>query len=467
MKLKLCCLSFLLPAACFATAQWPQFRGPDGTGVAEKEKPPIHFGPGSNELWKVSVPAGASSPCVWGSSIFLTAFNDGKLETICLNRKNGDVRWRQTAPSGKIEKYHLTEGSPASATPATDGKNIVSYFGSCGLFCYDFSGKERWRLNLPTAEQAGDFGSGTSPIIAGKRILLSRDQLKGAELLAVDIVNGKVVWRADRNELGTSFGSPAIWKNGRDEEVVLPGHLEMRAYGLKDGAERWRVQGMPTAVCTTPVVGNEWLYFAGWSPGKDTPMQTFEALAATEDKDKDGVITYEEASPFVQKFFSSYDANRDKRLTAEEWNNFREALMKGENSLIAIKPGGKGNITESHIAWKQTRGLPYVPSPLFYRGYIYLIQDGGMMSCFNAKTGEGVFQQERIGAGGSYYTSPVAANGRIYVASVNGIMSVVKAGDKPDVIGRAEFKERLVTTPALVDNKIYIRTADHLWAFGK
>jgi hypothetical protein len=196
-------------------------------------------------------------------------------------------------------------------------------------------------------------------------------------------------------------------------------------------------------------------------------MPTFEFLAASEDKNKDGVIDYDEASKQMQTFFASYDQNRDKRLTKEEWNDFREALMKGENSLIAIKPGGQGNITESHIAWKQTRGLPYVPSPLYYRGNIYLIKDGGMVSCFKGKTGEPVYQQERIDAAGSYYASPIAASGRIYVASVNGVLSVIQAGDKPEVIGRTEFKERFVATPALVDNKIYIRTADHLWAFGK
>ena len=196
-------------------------------------------------------------------------------------------------------------------------------------------------------------------------------------------------------------------------------------------------------------------------------MPSFDTLAATEDKDKDGVIGYDEASPFIQSFFSSYDANRDKRLTREEWDSFRENLMKGENSLIAIKPGGKGDVTTSHVAWKQTRGLPYVPSPLYYRGNIYLIKDGGMMSCYNAQSGDVIYQQERIGAIGSYYTSPVAANGRIYVASINGVLSVIKAGEKPDVIGRTDFKERLVATPALVDNKIYIRTAEHLWAFRK
>jgi len=436
--------------------------------VADGQSPPVHFGPGSNELWKVSVPAGVSSPCVWGDSIFLTAFNDGKLETLSLDRKSGKVRWRQTAPAKELEKFHPKEGSPASATPATDGRSVVSYFGSCGLFCYDFSGKEKWRLELPTAQQAGDFGSGTSPILAGKFVLLNRDQSKGSELLAVDLRTGKIVWRADRSDLNSSFGTPVIWKTKEAEEVVLPGYLEMRAYDLKKGTERWRVRGLPSGVCTTPVIGDGLLFFAGWSPGGgDAPMPTFENIAGKDDADKDGVLTFEEASPGMKGFFASYDRNGDKRLTREEWDAFSAALAKGRNSLLALKPGGKGDITESHVAWKQTRGLPYVPSPLFYRGQVYIIKDGGMISCFKAQSGEVVYEQERVGAMGNYYASPVAADGRIYVASVNGVLSVLDAGSKPEVLGRADFKERLASTPAIVDNKLYIRTADHLWAFGK
>jgi len=447
---------------------WPQFRGPDGSGVADDQKPPVHFGPGSNELWHVPVPPGASSPCIWENAVFLTAFNDGKLETICLDRKSGSVNWRQTAPAEQIEKFHATEGSPASGTPATDGKVVVSYFGSCGLVCYDFSGKEQWRLLLPTVQQAGDFGSGASPVIAGQLVLANRDQLSGSELIAVELKSGKVAWRANRSDLFSSFSTPVVWKQSAGDEVVLPGFLELRAYALKDGTERWRVKGLPVAVCTTPVVGNGLLYFAGWSPGKgDMPMPGWEVVAERNDKDKDGVITFEEATESMKSFFASYDANRDQRVTREEWDAFKAILARGENCAIAVKPGGKGDVTGTHVAWKQTRGLPYVPSPLFYRGNIYIIKDGGMISRFDAKTGEPVYQQERIGALGNYYSSPVAADGRIYLTSLDGIMTVLEAGGKPTVLARAEFKERIAATPALVENKIYVRSANHLWAFGK
>lgn len=463
-------LSFCLFAG--AAESWPQFRGPNSSGVSDSAKPPVHFGPGSNELWHVKTPSGLSSPCVAKDSIFLTAFDDGKLSVLALDCKNGKTRWQKEVPFKALEKYHQTEGSPAASTCATDGKHVVSYFGSCGLVCHDFSGKELWRLELPTVRQAGDFGSGASPIIAGDLVLVNRDQSKGSELIAVDLKSGKLAWRADRSDLISSYSTPILWKNSGAAEVVLAGFTQMRAYDLKSGNETWRVRGLPSAPCTTPVLGDGMLFFAGWAPSKETPMPSFDKLLeggsfGGTDKNGDGKLSFDEVGDQMKSFFGGFDANDDKLLTREEWDGFLATVAKGENALLAVKANGRGDITESHVAWKQTKGLPYVPSPLFYRGNVYLIKDGGMMSQFNAKTGEKVYEQERIGALGSYYTSPVAADGRIYVASLDGVVSVVDAGEKPTVLGRAEFKERIAATPALVGKTIYIRSAENLWAFAK
>jgi outer membrane protein assembly factor BamB len=295
---------------------------------------------------------------------------------------------------------------------------------------------------------------------------MNRDQLKGSELLAVDLQSGNIKWRADRAELGSSYGTPAVWEHGGVTEAVLPGFTQMRAYDVKSGKETWRLRGLPTAACTTPVLGDGMLFFAGWAPGKDVPMPSYDKILEA-DQNGDGVLAKSEASEMMASFFASFDSDKDDKLTRAEWQGFLDILSKGENSLIAVKPGGKGDITESHVAWKQTRGLPYVPSPLLYRGNVYLVKDGGLVSCFKAKSGEPVYQQERIGVIGNYYASPVAANGSIFVASVNGVLSVLDAGEKPEVIGRTDFKERVSATPAIVDNKLYVRTADHLWAFGK
>jgi len=453
-----------------AEAWWPQFRGPNCSGVSHSARPPTVFGPGSNQLWKVSVPSGMSSPSVWRDRIFMTAFDQGKLETLCYQRRDGKLLWKQDAKAAELEEFHATEGSPAASTPATDGERVVSYFGSCGLVCYDVKGKELWRHPLPVAQTAGSFGSGCSPLLAGGLVLVNRDQLTGCSLLAVDLKTGKKAWEAARPDVTQSFGTPVLWKNSGADEVVMSGSLKLKGYDLKTGAERWSLAGMPSFTCTTPVIGDGLLFFAGWAPGKEAgTAPTFEGMAKPADKNNDGVVTLEEAKAAkFDSFFKSLDMNGDGKLMAEDFDLMKAMMAKGENVLVGVKPGGRGELPQSQLAWKQTRGLPYVPSPLYYDGRVYLVRDGGIVSSFDAKTGQPHYQQERIDAIGSYYASPVAANGRIYVASLNGKMSVLAAGgDLPKVLHHADFGERISATPALVGETLYLRTASALYAFGK
>jgi len=448
---------------------WPAFRGPNTAGISDTAKPPAKFGPEENVVWKVNVPPAPSSPCVWGDRIFLTAFDGGKLETHCYQRRDGKLLWKRDALAEKLEDFNTAEGSPAASTPVTDGKLVVSYFGSCGLICHDFAGKEIWRHPLPVAQSAGGFGTGGSPALAGGLVLVGRDLATGCSLLAVELKSGKKVWETARPDVLPGFGSPIFWKNNGKEEVVMSGSLKLKGYDLKTGAERWSLAGMPSFTCTTPVVGEGLLFFAGWSPGKsDGPMPTFAGVAKDADKNKDGVVTFEEAKAvYMDTFFKAMDTNRDGKLTAEDFDLMKAALAKGENILVAVKPGGLGNLAESQIAWKQTRGLPYVPSPLLYDGRLYLVKDGGMISCFDAKTGQVFYQQERLNALGSYYASPVAADGRIYVCSLGGKLTVLKAGGTtPEILHRADFKERIAGTPALVGDRLYLRTQTKLYAFG-
>ena len=470
-------LTLLLPLALAAhtsahaaEAWWPQFRGPNCSGVSDTAKPPAEFGPGKNLLWKIAVPSGSSSPCVWGDRIFLTAFADGKLETHCYARRDGKLLWKRLAPADKLEEFHATEGSPAASTPATDGKTVVSYFGSCGLVAYDFSGKELWQHKLPTIQSPGSFGSGGSPLLAGGAVLVSRDQAGPCSLLAVDSKTGQKLWEAPRADVGPGFGTPILWKNAGTDEVVMSGSLKLKAYDVKTGAERWSLAGMPSFTCTTPVLGDGLLLFAGWSPGKEAnTMPTWEMLSQQFDKNKDGAITPDELKGTeMESFFRSLDVNRDGKITKSDMDALAANMAKGENVLVAVKPGGKGELSEDAVAWKQTRGLPYVPSPLHYRGRVYLVKDGGMASSFDAKTGKVFYQQERLNAASSFYASPVAADGRIYFTSLNGKVIVVEAGgEAPKVLHQADFGERISATPALVESVIYLRTATALHAFGK
>ena len=221
-------------------------------------------------------------------------------------------------------------------------------------------------------------------------------------------------------------------------------------------------------VCTTPVVGDGLLYFAAWSPGQpDSPRQPWEEFVKRWDKNGDGVVDLEEIDVNRRDYLRGMDRTRDGKFTSEDWERLKAGDARADNLLLAVKPGGRGDISESHVAWRYRRALPYVPSPLFYEGRIYFVKDGGLMSSLDAKTGEPFYAQERLGANGNYYASPVAADGRIYVISLPGKLSVVKAGgSKPEILHQADFGTRILATPALVADRLYLRTTTHLWAFG-
>jgi outer membrane protein assembly factor BamB len=451
---------------------WPQFRGPNGSGVADDQKPPVEFGPDKNVQWKVTSPDGASSPIVAGDLIVFTAFDGGKLYTVAYHRADGKEAWRKEAPAKEIEKYFKGEGSPASATPATDGERIISYFGSCGLFCYDLAGKELWRHELPTAKTMADFGSGTSPILAGGLVVLVRDVGNDPKIMALDAATGSVKWEKPRKS-NVSYGTPALVDGPDGPQLVTTGHGRMIAYDLKTGDEKWSVGGMPPAPCTSPVVADGMVYFAGWSPGtpddKEFQLPTFDAVhKMAKAKEKD-VITREEAEgTMLKNFFDPVDANKDGKVTREEWDAVVKFMAEGKNTAFAVKPGGSGDVTHTQVRWTKTKGLPYVPTGIVYRGQFLTVKDGGLVTAFDVATGKELYVQEREVAGGKYYASPVAANGHIYFTKLeDGAVTVLMAGAaKPEVVARnPKLGERVAATPAIADDTLYVRTAGHLYAF--
>src|SRR5262249_47902936 len=265
-----------------------------------------------------------------------------------------------------------------------------------------------------------------------------------------------------------SFGSPALWRNDGEDQIVLAGTARLRGYALETGAERWVIDGVTGMVCTTAVVGDGMLYFAAWSPGQaDAPRQPWDEFVKRWDKNGDGVVDLEEIDVSRRDYLRGLDRNRDGKFTPEDWDLLAKGDARADNRLLAVKPGGHGDITDTHVAGTYRRGLPYVPTPLIYQDRIYLVKDGGLMTSLNAKTGEPFFTQERLGTNGNYYASPVAADGRIYVASLPGKVSVIRAGGtRPEVLYQADFGVRILATPALVGNRIYLRTETQLWAFG-
>lgn len=460
--------------AMSAEPAWPQFRGPNGSGVADGQKPPVEFGPDKNVKFKVPVPAGFSSPVIAGDMLFLTAFDGGKLLTLAYSTADGKELWRAEAPAAKIEGYHKTEGSPAASSVATDGKTVVSYFGSCGVFAYDLKGKQLWKYDLPTAETVGDFGTGVSPILADGLVVLLRDHLKGSMILGIDAATGSRKWETKRQSIN-GYGTPTVWDNNGTKQVVCVGFGKLIAYDLKTGEEAWSVDGMPSAACTTPVIADGLLLFAGWAPGdaadKDFKMPTFDELLKQGDKNGDGKLSKAESeATFIKDFFEAQDANKDGTLTREEWDANIKMMSGGKNSAFAVKPGGKGDITKTHVAWRQTKGMAYVPSAIAYKGQFFMVKDGGLVTAYDIKTGKPAYTQDRGAAQGRYYASPVAANGHIYTVTLDdGQFTVFEAGAaSPEVAAKnPKLGERVAATPAIADNTLYVRGAKHLWAFAE
>ena len=430
----------------------------------------MEFGPEKNVLWKVEVPHGHSSPCIWGDKLVLTGLDGGKLVTFCLNRADGRELWRAVAPADKIEGAHRI-GSPASPTPCTDGERVYVYFGSFGVVAYDLEGREVWRRSLPAP--VVEFGTSASPIIADGKVIILVDQDIGSYMTALDVKTGAEVWRVDRSEFRRGFSTPFVWRHDDIEELVVCGSLWVRGYDLKDGRQRWSVRGMARVSNASPVAADGVLLVSSWNVGGDeddrVEMEPHESFAAAHDADKDGLLTLAEfPAGKIKDRYSQIDADKDGKVTKAEYEVIRGMFASAVNQLFAIKPGGSGDITDTHVVWQVNKHLPYVSSPVVANGRVFTMKSGGLASAYDASSGSPIYQAERVEAAGDYYASAVAVDGRVYVASQRGTVVVLDAtSDKLNVLARNELKAPVFSSTAIVDGVIYLRTDKHLFAFGE
>ncbi len=454
-----------------ATAsQWPQFRGPGGGGVAPDDaRPPVFFGPSSNVLWRIALPPGNSSPIFWNDRLFVTAFDHGHLATLALDAMSGRELWRQDVTPERVEEVHQSLGSPASATAVTDGERVWVHFGSVGVLAYDFSGHELWRRPMQLTQT--EYGASSSPILAGENVVQLLDQDGGSHLIALNQKTGAVAWRVERPEMRRGFGTPLIWDHDGASDLVVPGTLWLEGLDPRSGAERWRVSGLARITCTSPVVGDGLLFTASWTTGGDRTadrisMPKFEEVLAERDKDHDGKLNYAELpdGPVKQRF-KHLDGNRDSVVDRSEWESMAAIFSRVENQAFAVKPDARGGLSDAGVLWRFKKGLPYVASPVYYRGRFYTVKNGGMFTCLEPQTGRPLYQEERLGAVGDYYASLTAADGRIYIMSQRGLVTVVKAGDAFQILAQNDLGEPVHASPAIVGGTLFLRTAGHLYAF--
>ncbi len=474
MNRQLCfALALLLGYSTVASsADWPQFRGPDASGRAVPEGPlPADIGPSKHVLWKTELPPGHSSPAIVGAKIFLTGVRDKEnLETLCLDRSRGKILWRAAAPHKTLEKIHGI-GSYAQPSPAADAECVVAMFGSSGLYCYDHAGREQWHHEMGPFND--EFGAAASPILEDDRVILAQDHDTGSFLAAYDKRTGKELWRTDRAEFSRGYSTPIVWHVNGQRQIVALGMLRIAAYDWNTGRELWTVRGLSRVTCTTPTIGDDnMLYVACWTagaePGDRIRLEPFADYVSQHDENKNGLLESTEVanSAALKTRFNQCDRDKDGHITKAEYDQFGSLFDLSQNATLAIRPGGEGDITNSHVAWRYEKFTPFVASPLFHEGRVYTVKDGGILTCLDAQTGQ-AHKSGRVMGTGNYYASPVAGDGKLYLLSQRGTLSVVSAAAQWQVLHSAEFGEECFATPALLDGRIYLRTSGHLYCFGQ
>jgi outer membrane protein assembly factor BamB len=418
---------------------WPSFRGPSASGVADGQHPPLTWDArsGHNVRWKTPIPGlGLSCPVVWGDSLFVTSAVGkekprlrtglyGDVEPIddrtrhafklfCLDKRTGKLLWERTPHEGIPATKRHPKSSHANPTPATDGKHVVAFFGSEGLYCYDLGGKLLWKKDLGTLSAgwfynpAYQWGFGSSPVIWRDRVFVQCDVGKNSFLAAFRLADGQQLWKAPRDEV-PSWGTPTVVEGPKGAELVTNATRFARGYDPLTGKELWRIG--PNSEITVP-----------------TPV-------------------YDEGLVFITSGYSPVQP------------------------IWAVRPGARGDLSlkveessSDSVAWSTRTGGPYMPTPIVYRGHLYTCSNNGLLACYDAKTGKQLY---RARLGGAYTASPVAADGRLYLTSEEGLVRVVRAGPRYERLATNRVGEPALATPAVADGMLFVRTQGHVFGIGR
>jgi outer membrane protein assembly factor BamB len=429
---------FFFAALASSSDQWPQFRGPQSTGVADDPNLPDAWSATRNVVWKTEIPGGGwSSPVVWGDRIFLTSvisttapeapkkglYFGGNREGIptdehrwmvyALDWKTGKIVWEREVHRGVPATSHHLKNTYASETPVTDGERVYAYFGNLGLFVFDMEGKPVWSQPWGPFRTRYGWGTASSPVLYKDRIYVVNDNDDRSFLAVLDKRTGKQIWRVERDE-ASNWSTPYIWENDRRTEIITSGTRKIRAYDL-DGKVLWELGGMSSIVIPTPFSQHGLLFLASGYVN-DTVRPVY-------------------------------------------------AVKAGARGDISLKEGETSN---EYIAWYQRQAGPYNPSPLVYGDYYYTLLDRGIFTCHDARTGREIYGKQRIDPEASAFTaSPWASNGKIFALSEDGDTFVIQAGTEFKVLGKNPLDEMCMATPAISRGSLIIRTATKLYRIGR
>jgi outer membrane protein assembly factor BamB len=397
------------PTADRATANWPRFRGPNGAGVSADKDVPQKWDGKENVLWKTTLPGeGNSSPIVWGDRLFIQSATDKQRLLLCVDVTSGEIIWQQAVP-GKTSKKH-PKNTLASSTPTTDGERVYAAFwdgSNLLLHAYDFKGNPLWSHDL--GEYVSQHGVGQSPIVCGDKVILVNDNDQSAAVLAFEAKSGKPAWQADRKSYRACYSTPVLHEKEKGvTELIVWSTAGATSYDPKDGAENWH-----------------WM----WTPAKD-PLRTVSSPVLGE-----GLV-----------LGGGGEGPNGVRIT------------------VAVKLGGKGDVSKTNLAWEQKSDFPYVSCLLISGDYVYFVNDAGFAHCRSLKDGEKVWSERLSGV---FSSSPVLIDGKIYATNEDGVTYVFAAAPKYKLHEKNPLGEPVMATPAVADGKIYMRSKEHLFCIGK
>ena len=432
-----------LPEPAPSAGSWPSFRGPYASGVRDGVQLPLSWNgkTGENILWRTAVRGLAhSSPIVWGDRVFVTTavssapnatfkpglYGDGDASDdrsrhrwmlIALDARTGRIVWERVAHEGEpIDKRHI-KSTYASATPATDGRLVVAAFGSQGLFAYDVNGVFRWKVDLGRLDVGAydipsfEWGPASSPILWNGLVFVQCDTHADSFLLALNAETGEVVWKTDRDEL-PSWGTPTVVEGANGAEIITNAPKFIRGYDARTGAELWRVRPSSNITAPTPV-SSEGLIVVASGRAPERPI-------------------------FVVR-----------------------AGSRGDLTLPA------GTSSSEAVAWSRTGRGSYMPTPLIYRGSLYVLANNGVFDAYDLTSGKEIYRARVEPTGSGFSASPVAADGYIYVSGEDGDMFVIAAGPEFKAVSINPMGELLMATPALSNGVMYVRSSTSIFAIGR
>ena len=450
---------FLLTLA--ATAQeWTRFRGPNGSGVSTDSGFPTEFNKRKNLVWRTPVRSGKSSPVLTRRHVFITAFENGKLFTQCFDRETGKLLWERSVDRARVEPAN-TLNHPAAITPVTDGETVYVFFPEYGLVAYSADGKERWKA--PLGPFSNEMGHSSCPIIAGENVVLVLDQMLGSYIAAFDKRNGELRWKTPREEMD-GYATPLLYQPaGAAAVVITASRGQLGAHRVDNGKRLWSWKKLSPSEVASPILVNDTLFTFGY--GNDT-ASPFSAQLQKYDKNHDGKLTPDEYGDNAYlNGVALFVGNKDGIVTKEEYD-FRQTMSVAPSSLLAIQLERDAAAIPREL-WRYEKSfIGVVPSPLYYESILYVVKNGGLFTSFNPITGSVEKAGRLAGAVGGYSSSPVAAEGKIFIASEEGKITVLKAGAKWDVMQINDLDEGCYATPALAGGNIYLRTNDALYRFG-